>query len=139
MALVTSSALMVNCSEIYKNIQEPMEGCFQTDTKLNNELNYLFKTNETRRFPSRTHNSFNINKKLASFWRCEPNGHTRLVFNIIGPVFYDLACYAHFYETFREYRLVSEETLRKAITVLNSTRFQTIKKTLDIVYRVGFE
>jgi hypothetical protein len=139
MALVTNSAVIVHWPDIDKYIQEPMRGCFQTNTTINNELSLLYKANETRRFPHMSPNSFNVNKKLETIWRYEPNGQTRMDFSIIGPLFYDLGCDTRFYSTFRDYGLVRENTLQQAFTVLNSSKIITTNETLNAAYRVGFE
>jgi hypothetical protein len=140
MALVTNSALIVNWTDINKYIQEPFHSSFVTNKTLQNELSYLYRSNETRYFPYSTRNSFSARKQLDSYWKYSPdNKSNRLVFNIIGPVFYDLACETSFYPVFRDYGLVSENTLQRATVVMNSTPIVTNNETLNTVYRVGFE
>jgi hypothetical protein len=142
MALVTNSALIVNWTDINMYIQEPMHSCFITNGSIQNELSYAYRKEETWKFPSRTTNSFSAKKNLANFWKYKPekvNNKHRLVFDDISPGFYDLACNIQFYPVFRDYGLVSDDTLGKAFAIMNSSKIVTSSETLNTVYRVGFE
>jgi hypothetical protein len=139
MALVTNSAFIVNWEDIHKHIQEPLPNCFLNSSQIDNRLGYLFKMNDFEVFPYLTDNSFNTNKNLSQYWQYEFDGAQLLVFENIGPTFYDLACDTRFYSVFREYRLVSDDTLQRAFAIMNSTNIETNAQTLDTVYRVGFE
>jgi hypothetical protein len=141
MALITNSALIVNWTDINMYIQEPMHSCFITNGSIQNELSYEYRKEETYAFPYLTPNSFSSEKNLSQFWKYKPEevNKTRLVFNLIGSDFYDLGCNTQFYPVFRDYGLVSEDTLDKAFAILNSTQIATTAESLNTAYRVGFE
>ena len=140
-AIVKKTALIVNWTDIDSFIEEPMHKCFQTDNNTYNELNYIYRKNETYYFPYLVHNSFNPNKKISSYWGWRHiSMHNRLVLTGIAPIFFDLGVDKSYYQAYLDYNLVSAKTIQAAWNIHNKeSDLNNTAENLNILYQVGFE
>jgi hypothetical protein len=117
-----------------------MKNFFQFNYSLQNELNYMYMSNETSHFPFQTSNSWALNKNLANSWRFNSNqSQSRIVFTGNTAIFFELAQNLDYFEMFLNYGLVSNATLQKASAVLHDRDLQSNNFTVNAVYRVGYE
>ena len=143
-ALVTSSAVILNITEINKYIQEPLYNCFITNKNVKNHLNYLYDKNTTYVFPKNTPNSWKYEKNLSNLFTEIPKTFTRFVFDGMFSMYFELACNKNYFEKFLYYGLVKPETIiqsLEALEILNSAQKtpRAYSHLINVLFRTGFE
>jgi hypothetical protein len=140
-ALLTSSAVIINMTEIERHIQEPLYKCFQESSAINNELSYLFSPERVYMMPMATKISYNPKKNLSQLYLDIPGGYDRYAFKGKGLSLYlELACNREYFNTFLFYGLVRPDTIENALTVLDSPDvYKNSDEMVNKMYRVGFE
>lgn len=138
-AMLTDSAVVINMTRVPNYFLDPLPGSFRIHKSAKNETNYLFEPENTYRMPIGTNLTWSPKKSLNSVYTTFPANHTRLVFDGMGAIFYELGCNPIYYAKLMYYGLVKNETVEKALLALKMEKSMNEATRIDYLFRVGFE